>query len=71
MEEKSDNDNMIESLFPKTTRREGEEPTEKQIGIAMVDVFAKDKTWSATQKPEKFLVDILFEEIPNMKRAKN
>mmetsp|Transcript_18182 Transcript_18182/g.27275 ORF Transcript_18182/g.27275 Transcript_18182/m.27275 type:complete len:168 (+) Transcript_18182:1077-1580(+) len=44
---------MIESLFPKTTRREGEEPTEKEMMVAMTDIFVKDNTWSASGKPEK------------------
>lgn len=52
-EEKTDNDNMVESLFPKTTRREGEEPSEKDVSTAYVEIFSKDNTWSPSGKPEK------------------
>ena len=52
-EEKSAKDQMVEQLFPKTTRREGEEPSEKDLKVALVDVFAKDNTWSPTGQPEQ------------------
>ena len=52
-DEKSPNDNMVESLFPPTTRRDGEEPSEEDVNAACVEIFAKDNIWSPSGKPEK------------------
>ena len=49
----SNKNTMVESLFPPTTRKEGEEPTEREIKIAMTDIFAKDNTWMTSGPAEK------------------
>lgn len=51
--EKSDVDQMVESLFPESTRKEGEEVNEGDAVLFMSEVLAKDKTWMATGPPEK------------------
>jgi len=52
-EEKSEKNNMVEALFPQTTRREGEEPTDADIRVVMVDVLAKNDVWMTNGTPEK------------------
>ncbi len=51
--EKTAADTLVENLFPKTTRREGEEPSENELKIAIAEVFAKDNTWTMSQQPDK------------------
>ena len=50
---KSDKDQMVESLFPESTRKEGEEIGEGQAVLFMSEVLAKDNTWAANSAPEK------------------
>ena len=50
---KSDTEQMIESLFPESTRKEGEEINEGQAVLFMSEVLANDNTWAATGAPEK------------------
>lgn len=49
---KDDETRMIESLFPKSTRKEGEEPTSVQIDLFYSQVLDK-KTFAPSGKPEE------------------
>ena len=51
--EKTDKEQMIESLFPESTRKEGNEINEGQAVLFMSEVLAKDNVWTATGPPEK------------------
>lgn len=50
--DRTDVENMVEALFPKSTRKEGTSPTEKQVNILMEDVLSKTKSFAASGKPE-------------------
>lgn len=51
--EKTAADSLVENLFPKTIRRQGEEPSENELKVAIAEVFAKDNTWTISQPPDK------------------
>ncbi len=51
--QKSDTEQMVESLFPESTRKEGEEIKEAQAILAMSEVLAKDNVWASSGPPEK------------------
>jgi len=53
MEEKSEVDSMVETLFPKSMRKEEDEIKESQAIAVMADVLAKDNIWAASGPPEK------------------
>ena len=50
---KSDTDQMVESLFPESTRKEGTEINEGQAVLFMSEVLSKDKIWAPNQAPQK------------------
>jgi len=50
---KSDQDQMVESLFPESTRKEGQEINEGEAILFMSAVLAKDNVWAANGPPEK------------------
>jgi len=52
-DQRSDRDQMVESLFPESTRKVGEEIKESQAVLFMSEVLSKDKTWAVTGPPEK------------------
>lgn len=51
-EEKTDKENMVEALFPQSTRKEGQEVNESLVKTCMSDIL-KDDVWMATAPPEK------------------
>lgn len=53
MEEKSEIERMMESLYPKSTRKEGTVPSQAQANILMADVMTKIKRFSPSGKPEE------------------
>lgn len=50
---KSDTDQMVESLFPQSTRKEGTQINEGQAVLFMSEVLSKDKIWTPNRAPEK------------------
>lgn len=52
-QQKSDKDQMVESLFPESTRKKDEEINEGQAVLFMSEVLAKDNVWVASGPPEK------------------
>lgn len=52
-QQKSDKDQMVESLFPESTRKKEEEINEGQAILFMSEVLAKDNVWVASGPPEK------------------
>jgi len=52
-EQKSDKDQMVESLFPESTRKKDQEIKESQAILFMSEVLAKDNVWAASGPPEK------------------
>lgn len=52
-QQKSEQDQMVESLFPASTRKEGHEIIEAEAIYFMSSVLAKDKVWAANGPPEK------------------
>jgi hypothetical protein len=50
---KSDTDQMVESLFPQSIRKEGTEINEGQAVLFMSEVLSKDKIWTPNRAPEK------------------
>ena len=53
VEEKSEMERMMESLYPKSTRKEGTMPSQAQTNILMADVMTKIKRFSPSGKPEE------------------
>ncbi len=53
VEEKPEMERMMESLFPKSTRKEGMVPSQAQSNILMADVMTKIKKFSPSGKPEE------------------
>eukprot|EP00563_Minutocellus_polymorphus_P009759 CAMPEP_0181025234 /NCGR_PEP_ID=MMETSP1070-20121207/2994_1 /TAXON_ID=265543 /ORGANISM="Minutocellus polymorphus, Strain NH13" /LENGTH=849 /DNA_ID=CAMNT_0023102339 /DNA_START=39 /DNA_END=2585 /DNA_ORIENTATION=- len=53
MEEKTEIERMMESLYPKSTRKEGMVPSQAQANILMADVMTKIKRFSPSGKPEE------------------
>ena len=53
VEEKSEMERMMESLYPKSTRKEGTVPSQAQANILMADVMTKIKRFSPSGKPEE------------------
>lgn len=51
--ENTDTENMFETLFPKSTRKEEEDVSDSEINLVMTEIISKDKIWSASSKPEK------------------
>lgn len=51
--EKTDKENMVEALFPQSTRKEGEELSKDLIQSCISDVLSKDNVWMMTGPPEK------------------
>lgn len=52
VEEKTEMERMMESLFPKSTRKEGMVPSQAQSNILMADVMTKIR-FSPSEKPEE------------------
>ena len=53
VEEKSELERMMESLYPKSTRKEGTVPSQAQANILIADVMTKIKRFSPSGKPEE------------------
>ena len=53
VEEKSEIERMMESYYPKSTRKEGTVPSQAQANILMADVMTKIKRFSPSGKPEE------------------
>jgi membrane-associated protease RseP (regulator of RpoE activity)/protein-arginine kinase activator protein McsA len=51
--EKTDKENMVEALFPQSTRKEGEELSKEVIQSCISDILSKDNIWMVTGPPEK------------------
>ena len=51
--DKTDKENMVEALFPQSTRKEGEEVSAELIKSCISDVLSKDNIWMVTGPPEK------------------
>lgn len=68
--EKTDKENMVEALFPQSTRKEGVELSKEMVQSCISDILSKDNIWMVTGPPEKVPGGVIIRGKPKFESGK-